>query len=154
MVREPHHDSFDINATINGEVVEISVEDTGIGIAGDKLDVIFQSFRQEDSGIVRTFGGTGLGLTISKTLIELHGGTIAVHSTKGLGSQFNFTTPKADIAHESVIIDQPIAMITNNLSLESSLEGSNIQSIQGKRGRILAVDDDPVILHVLVNYLT
>ena len=73
--------------------LSFSVEDTGLGIAADKLDRIFNKFTQADSSTTRRFGGTGLGLAISKQLTELMGGTIAVTSQPGKGSTFSFTLP-------------------------------------------------------------
>ncbi|HXJ58893.1 MAG TPA: response regulator [Verrucomicrobiae bacterium] len=70
-----------------------SVRDTGIGIPQDRLDRLFQSFTQADSSITRQFGGTGLGLTISKGLVELIGGKMWVESEEGKGSTFHFTIP-------------------------------------------------------------
>jgi signal transduction histidine kinase/DNA-binding response OmpR family regulator len=67
------------------------VEDTGIGIPKDKLDIIFSSFSQASSDTTRKFGGTGLGLTISKQLADLQGGTIKVESTVNKGSIFYLT---------------------------------------------------------------
>jgi PAS domain S-box-containing protein len=67
------------------------VSDTGIGIAGDKLDRLFKSFSQGDDSTTRKFGGTGLGLAISKKLIELMDGEIWVESIEGTGSEFYFT---------------------------------------------------------------
>jgi signal transduction histidine kinase len=67
-----------------------SISDTGIGIASDKLDRIFESFGQEDQHTTRKYGGTGLGLTISKKLIELMGSKLEVESTAGKGSRFWF----------------------------------------------------------------
>ena len=70
-----------------------SVADTGIGIAPEYINHIFEHFTQADSGITRRFGGTGLGLAISKKLVELMGGRIWVESRLGQGSTFFFTLP-------------------------------------------------------------
>lgn len=71
--------------------LHFSVIDSGIGIAADKLENIFNSFEQVDSSYVRNFGGTGLGLAISKQLTEMMGGEIWVESELGVGSTFHFT---------------------------------------------------------------
>jgi len=76
-------------------LLTFSVIDTGIGIAKDKLDYIFDMFTQETSSTTRKFGGTGLGLAICKKLIELQGGAISVDSEAGKGSVFSFTLPFA-----------------------------------------------------------
>lgn len=70
-----------------------TVTDTGIGISEDKQEEIFESFTQERTETSRVFGGTGLGLTISKKLVELQGGTITVESEKGKGSTFYVELP-------------------------------------------------------------
>ncbi len=74
-------------------VLNISVSDTGIGIAPDRQALVFERFAQADPTIARQFGGTGLGLTITKQLVELMGGEIRVDSTPGKGSRFWFTLP-------------------------------------------------------------
>ncbi len=71
--------------------LRFSVSDTGIGIPPDKLSAIFDRFTQADGSTTRNFGGTGLGLTISKSLVELMGGQLTVESQSGIGSRFEFT---------------------------------------------------------------
>lgn len=75
--------------------VLLSVSDTGIGIHEDDQDQIFEEFIQTDYSTTREFEGIGLGLTIVKQLVELHGGQIWVHSKLGEGSTFSFTLPKS-----------------------------------------------------------
>ncbi len=81
-------------AEVNAETkLRISVIDTGIGIAADKQEVIFREFTQANPEIGRKYGGNGLGLTITRTLVEMMGGTIRVVSELGGGSEFIFTLP-------------------------------------------------------------
>jgi signal transduction histidine kinase len=77
-----------------GEDVLFSIEDTGIGIDERDIPIIFEQFRQIDGSLTRKAGGTGLGMPISKSLVELHGGEMEVQSKPGVGSVFSFTIPK------------------------------------------------------------
>ena len=92
-----HKGKIEINVMLNGPMTKtqvelmISVEDTGIGIPKDKLNALFESFNQLDASIVKKYGGTGLGLTISKGLIEKMGGRIGVESVVDKGTRFFFT---------------------------------------------------------------
>jgi signal transduction histidine kinase len=70
--------------------IEFAISDTGVGIAPDKLETIFDRFAQADSSITRKYGGTGLGLEISRRLVECMGGVLAVSSREGEGSTFHF----------------------------------------------------------------
>jgi len=85
--------SVSVEARTAGDMVEIWVNDTGIGMAREDQDKVFQRFTQIDSSATRTQGGTGLGLAIVKELVELHGGAIRVQSKLGKGSSFIFTMP-------------------------------------------------------------
>ena len=88
-----------LRAGATGEKIQLQcdVTDSGIGIARDKLDAIFQPFSQADTSTTRDFGGTGLGLTVSRSLVELMGGTLTVESMVGQGTTFSFTIP-VDVA--------------------------------------------------------
>ncbi len=77
---------------LTGEIM-IRVKDTGIGIPKDKLDIIFEEFRQASEGLARNFEGTGLGLSITKKFVQLLGGKIFVESQVGLGSTFTVVLP-------------------------------------------------------------
>jgi len=88
------------------ESLEFCVRDTGIGIPSDKQQSIFDSFSQVDTSTTRKFGGTGLGLTICKRLVELMGGRIWIESEEGKGTRFTFTArlPETDQMPESAIL--------------------------------------------------
>ncbi len=81
-----------------GREIKVSVQDHGDGIAASDLPKLFRKFQQIDSGSTRKVGGTGLGLVISKGIVEQHGGRIGVDSTPGEGSCFWFTLPSAEAA--------------------------------------------------------
>ncbi len=81
-------------------IIQFVVHDTGIGIAKDKIDLIFESFKQADVQVTRKYGGTGLGLAIVKQLVELQGGSIEVTSEANQGSKFIITLPFEDAGIE------------------------------------------------------
>lgn len=89
--------------SLNSGFLEFYVNDTGCGIAPDKLDLIFEMFTQEDVSISRGYEGSGLGLSIAGGLVKLLGGTITVTSEKEIGSSFTFTVPY--VATEPLLAD-------------------------------------------------
>jgi signal transduction histidine kinase len=82
--------------TATDDMVAITVEDTGVGIAANHLDRVFEPFVQVDSGLTRTRGGVGLGLAISRDLAHGMGGDLTLQSTVGVGSTFTLTLPRAE----------------------------------------------------------
>jgi len=85
-----------VTAAKQGDWVEVSVSDTGEGIPAEDLPNIFERFYRVDKSRAKVTGGSGLGLTIAKRLVEAHGGTITVQSELGKGSRFSFTLPIAE----------------------------------------------------------
>ncbi|MBW9150822.1 hypothetical protein KTC97_01150 [Clostridium estertheticum] len=85
--------SMKVNMYDKGKNIIISIKDTGIGIPPDKLNIIFDRFRQVDRSLTRKQEGSGIGLSIVKSLVELHGGTISVRSEYGKGTEFIIVLP-------------------------------------------------------------
>lgn len=150
----------------------ITVSDTGIGIPEDKYEAIFASFEQGDGSTERQYGGTGLGLPITKKLVELHGGTILVKSTPGIGSKFTFTLNVSEEPAQNKILESSpqnqislldaeylAASVSEPTYLESEInqvQTSILASSSKKEGefQILIVDDETVNLTVLSNQLS
>ncbi|WP_242032803.1 SpoIIE family protein phosphatase [Oscillatoria sp. FACHB-1406] len=134
----------------------VTVSDTGIGISEDKFDRIFESFEQAEGSTAREYGGTGLGLAVTKQLVELHGGTITVKSEVGKGSQFILTLPIARSSAEQSQFIEPISRSENPISLAASEGIERQDAIAGNESniKILIVDDEPINRQVLLNNLS
>jgi CheY-like chemotaxis protein/HPt (histidine-containing phosphotransfer) domain-containing protein/HAMP domain-containing protein len=115
--------------------LRVEVRDTGIGMSKEQTDKLFQAFSQADSTTTRKYGGTGLGLTISKSLVELMDGEIGVESEAGKGSTFWFTASFGRASEEEV---------TQRRQLDTDLKGL----------KVLVVDDNPTARTILARYLT
>ncbi|MCC3498457.1 MAG: response regulator [Microcoleus sp. PH2017_15_JOR_U_A] len=148
--------------------LQITVSDTGIGIAEDKLERIFESFEQADGSTAREHGGTGLGLAVTKQLVELHGGEIQVSSELGVGSQFTFSLPisknqylddkqlPATARHSLVSRTEERKLIINEAAPPNFNNNSSSAikcSLKNNKVKILIVDDEPVNIQVLTNNL-
>ena len=135
-----------------GVRLRIAVADTGIGIAADKLEQIFEPFTQEDTSTTRRFGGTGLGLTICARLAGLMGGRIWVESTPGEGSVFSFEVvlcePSADAAEAApaaaVTIPAPEAAPAAAPAPAGASAPTPAAAAGTQRLRILLAEDHPV----------
>ncbi len=128
--------------TKRSEGICFTVKDTGIGIAADQLPLLFEPFRQLDSGLNRHFPGTGLGLALTQSLARLHSGDVTVKSTLGQGSQFTLCLP--DWRQEELILPA------------SPHEGERLEGYScpiAAQSRILLVDNDERSVLVLKDYL-
>lgn len=122
----PAGGQVEVHLERKGMEVQITVSDTGIGITADFLPYVFDYFRQADSSSTRRFGGLGLGLAIVRHIVELHGGTVSVHSLgKGKGTTFGVRLPTTGVAGEG------------------KTPSGTLESVVSLRGvKVLAVDDD------------
>lgn len=119
-----------------GDLVVVSVSDTGIGIAPEDLDRVFEDFGQVDGPIQRQVKGTGLGLPLSRKLAELLGGTVSVRSTPGAGSTFTATIPR---------VYPGLAAMTSAAEARAGLDPA--------LAPVLVLEDDPATLFLYERYL-
>ena len=131
----------------DGDWLTLAVSDTGIGIAEDKLDHVFDEFAQADSTTTRDYGGTGLGLAISRHFCKLLGGDLSVHSELGAGSTFTIRIP-AELPDSKP--SQPIA--TTPVEITETVQES-VQDI-APDSTILVIDDDPEACELIERNLT
>jgi len=152
-----------IKYTDSGEVVisaqqqannlEIKVSDTGKGIAKHQLEMIFDPFQQGDLGLFREAGGSGIGLSITKKLVELHQGKISVDSKVGRGSIFSFTLP---ISQNQSRFMEEVASSAVSLTVpneDTVMVSTTSTPKQYKGAKVLIADDEQVNLQVLRNQL-
>lgn len=118
------------------ELVEVEVIDTGIGIPHDQQERIFKPFTQADYSMTRRFGGTGLGLTISRRMTELLGGTLSVRSEPGNGSAFTVTLATGSLEDVPLLLATPLADVVTNLESEESIPVPELDQL-----RVLLVED-------------
>jgi PAS domain S-box-containing protein len=125
-------------------LLEFSVSDTGLGIATDKLDLLFKPFSQTDNSITREFGGSGLGLSIVSSLAKMLGGDVGVDSTPGVGSRFWFR------------IRAPLVAAQPGLHPGRPTVGTDTpaETVRQLMGQVLVVEDNPVNCMVITAMLT
>ena len=151
-------------SALHGEaLLEVTVRDTGIGIAEKDTELIFDSFQQLDGAANRRFEGAGLGLAITRQLVELHGGTIRVESTLNTGSSFIFTMPRTESPQEPETLNQ--LKIEHDLTAARMLHYDEEPAQRSEptepvgdshvnQAHILIVDDEAVNRRVLANHLS
>lgn len=118
--------------------IRFEVEDTGVGISPGRLGQIFEAFTQSDNSTTRRFGGTGLGLTISRRLAEMMGGTLSVQSELGKGSVFTLNIP-ANITLENAALFDSQSLDRQSENVEKSPAGADLCFY----GRVLVAEDSP-----------
>lgn len=122
--------SIFVNITDGEEYVKITVEDTGIGIDKEKLDIIFERFRRIDTSFTRKNEGSGIGLSIVKSLVEMHEGTICVESEYGVGTKFTISLPvKVLDSKNEGTLNKLINNSINNRVERTKIEFSDIYGI-------------------------
>ena len=134
------HGEVRISAHTEGDRVIIDVADTGIGIAPEQREYIFEEFRQADGTTTRKYGGTGLGLSISKKLAQMLGGDITVASEVGEGSVFTVSLPLHIPAEPGVSVGSPSAT-------------ADAATTAGAGRVVLAIDDDPNVISLIAQEL-
>ncbi len=128
-----------------GDLISIDVSDTGIGMSEEQMSRLFNSFVQADSSTTRKYGGTGLGLTISKQLAILMGGDVVVNSELGKGTTFTATF-LADFIGASDSV--------KNLNQQTGSLIENVVSIENSSGKtVLIIDDDPTVSELMKRQL-
>jgi signal transduction histidine kinase/DNA-binding response OmpR family regulator len=128
--------------------IEFRVTDSGIGMSAEQLSKVFDAFAQADASTTRKYGGTGLGLTITRKFCEMMGGKLSVESEVGKGTSFTILLP-AGVAAEA----RPALP---SLALGASSSGSSLAALSRSvaSGRVLVIDDDAVIQDLLTSFLT
>ena len=109
-----------VSITNKNKFISISVEDNGIGIEGKDLDMIFDRFKQVDKSLSRNAEGTGIGLSLVKSIVELHGGNISVESKVGKGSKFTVIIPTKMVMEENKLFNNNMKNKSESIRMEFS----------------------------------
>ncbi len=142
-----------LDASQKGTMVEVKVSDTGIGISKEHFETIFNSFEQIQGAPSRYYNGAGLGLAISKHLVELHQGTISLSSSQGEGTCFSFTLPISTEVPSTVSVSSGSKVMSQVHDIVAEKSASRRDRSEHEQ-EILVVDDDPINLEVLKSQLS
>ena len=147
--------TLQVKRTKFDDVLEYSVKDTGIGIDPSNFETIFDPFRQIDGSATRKYGGTGLGLAVTKKLVDLLGGKIWVESELGKGSTFKFILPAKQRGSASpVLSDNEIAGMISKERIPKEAPVEHEINIDPNKKTIMVADDDREFLYVMSKYIS
>jgi CheY-like chemotaxis protein/two-component sensor histidine kinase len=143
-----HHGTIDLEAeratTEGKECIIFRVRDSGIGMNEEQLEKLFQAFTQADASTTRKYGGTGLGLTITRHFCEMMGGTITVKSQEGQGTTFSIVLPATVTETKAEAEDKAASLTANeNGSQDDSADGP------GGANTVLVIDDDATVHDIM-----
>ena len=114
------HDEVFVDIKDKNDFIEISIKDNGIGIKDNNLDMIFDRFKQVDKSLSRNSEGTGIGLSLVKSIVELHGGSISVESEYGKGSKFTVILPTQKVMQENILHSTKLRNKNDGVQVELS----------------------------------
>lgn len=129
--------------------LKICVSDTGQGMTPEQLETLFDAFYQVDSSITRHYGGTGLGLTLTRYFCEMMGGTIRVDSQPNSGTRFTIRLPRE--VRSPIRIEPLEVLFPSQVSLEGEAKG---EAVGEARCKVLVIDDDPTFQELMQRFLS
>jgi signal transduction histidine kinase/FixJ family two-component response regulator len=138
--------SITVSCNCSDQVMQFAVKDTGIGMTAEQLHKLFKPFQQADSSITRRFGGTGLGLSLSKCLAEKLGGTIDVSSEYGKGTRFTLTTGTGALHNTQFV--HSLKQINHSTETDTCFSNEKLLS-----GHVLLAEDNPTNQQLLSLFL-
>jgi signal transduction histidine kinase/DNA-binding response OmpR family regulator/ligand-binding sensor domain-containing protein len=155
--------SIPLRGIEGGEILELSVRDTGLGIPPDKLDKVFDRFYQVDASQTRTLEGSGIGLALVKELVELHHGTIRVESEMGKGTTFTVRLPLGrKHLRDDEVIDVPVSaeltleevpVADGDKNVEDRKDEPDFLKAKGEKSVVLVIEDNADVRAYIKDYL-